>query len=1517
MSSQEILAILKENLQIEQSSSRKSEILTVIKIIEEESLYNAILYDFLTIRSVCKLRYIDAYAIPEVRRVFLDCIKNPSLRTDRPTRTSLDIVYALTNHFDIEELKKDPEFIEIVKNLNYEQGERLFGQETIKLFDDPKYYQLFKEKALEDPRFYKLFPYSKQSIVDGTFEKILEYDPESRGLAYEPEDIIVEVLKNTKKTLDINFVLRNLSSYREETQKYIISVPEYAIQLIYLQANTSFEKSYIPVSIESDLVSKNLKIFDEMSYKQKYNYIVNMNDPQIQKYLIQKIKFMDNILSLPNYAKIFLHIKDKDFLLECLLKKDVLEGMNDIDLRKILSELPSEQQRKLYEDKVFKDYFYSISRFDAFMLLGYFDEDIIDELLDSIPNVKISELMSLFESSHNHKYLSKIIDAIKEEELNTNVSEKEELDKTLLSFYRMNIFNSKILRELTNEEFEFFLSRYNDISTLKNALDFVDRITTSNKISTEEYDLIKNIDDKEPLSEEQKNILYQHRQNIVYEKQLKKSLEIIAKEDSRIINRFAYAIFDSVTPEERLMLLNHMTIECLIVLISASDYVVDYVYELYTKDPTIFDNVKELPNTYTSFDGEELSPASITKLVNLFSKLSFDAQEKMFNNALLENQEVRTIIINNLKENPNAYSGNVIRKKLQSLYSKEEYEYLLEQMSVETFLELMSTIPFNSDDIHKEVVSKVTKLRQDEILYKVLHEEDRIFFGYNKDSVIKKILELNTDKEAILDKLDIKELHSLYDSYSNSFNKKENEANIALVFNMLVKKQKELKKLKDKDLKDLLSAHNPSELSKLIEELNINEMIEVFAKTLNKDLEDKLIHEFIKKPYFKNNTDYSLEELLSKLEPSNKEIICNCLDEQFEELEVPLNIKDKLRKVSYDEKIFLIYGTKENVLNEEKYKLISDLLDKDPFAINSLNIDLFEDNIYNISKNVIPKIYRYENLTKSYIDLLKSKNKNSKLMLLLIEYLNKTTPNLDIYAKKLESIINYLSNIDDPNIDNYNLNNITEEELVALEEYICIDVSDHLISNETVLYLYRNSNHGNITGDTFKEISQKRILELDNKMLDDPDIQTAKDCIFKKYFKISEAQVSLILRKYDTSLDKVKHRIKNQTYLEYYNELKNIYNSEDINALKEYYHNQPTTHRIDECLYLYEEFDRVYNESIAENIKGYQNGKHNTISITDEDTTKYVGVIELESDFDLIVHSTDAYGQMEMINDNYFDSWNYSEKTSNHGICASFISNSNLGTANVKGKGVMFGFTKLNGNSISSMAPYDLVSKNDGVITTTRRPPMFTDVDDLADYTRHTHNELVLERRNISEGSEYPVIQPNCLIIFEEMDEKIKQNTLKAQADFKERGIDLPIIYINRKKVAEKEARRVEEMLNIYEQNPNIELLAEIINKYESNRCGEDFEQAFKPEELFNKERIYNAIIKTIEYIKTKNDGTLAKQMISMINHENDKFELIKETVGERAHSFDLLDDRLKQELQELEKSYVETMPEFNTSFAI
>ena len=58
-------------------------------------------------------------------------------------------------------------------------------------------------------------------------------------------------------------------------------------------------------------------------------------------------------------------------------------------------------------------------------------------------------------------------------------------------------------------------------------------------------------------------------------------------------------------------------------------------------------------------------------------------------------------------------------------------------------------------------------------------------------------------------------------------------------------------------------------------------------------------------------------------------------------------------------------------------------------------------------------------------------------------------------------------------------------------------------------------------------------------------------------------------------------------------------------------------------------------------------------------------------------------------------------------------------------------------------------------------------------------------------------------------------------------------------------------------------------------------------------------------------------KLINIIEHEQHKFDLIKETVGERAHKFDLLDKNLKTKLEELKALIIENKNDLNSGFEI
>lgn len=1495
MTVEELLIRLNDALQEETTSKRKAEIIELIKKIENESLYSATIYDFLTLRSAAKLSYTDAYQIPAIRQAFLDSIKNPSLRSTKKD-IFFDVVQLFAEKLDIEILKKDNEFNQIINDLTYEQAERLFcGTEIEKLFEDKKYYDIFMSKAEQDERFYKTFTYSSFSIEDGKCKLISKHNEGNNKLTHISPENQLTILQQLDEKTDLSNFLINFRRYDESVIKYVISSHKFDEQIILAQAKNEYSSPIIPGEYESDIIAHNLDLIKELSFQQKYNFISKMENSEMQKYIIQKLNFMKHLTGQKDFGNFFDRIKDQKFLVECMCDKDVLEGLKNIHFRKIIPSLDYTNQLDLYNHPIFQEFIRMQTKYELIGIIALFDERIVSQILPNINNVTISDLMTIFNVSKNHKYITDVIDSIKEAE----EAKEENLEDNLTYFLRYSIMSKDTLKHLTHEEFEFFFKRYNSIKELKNAISFFDAPYLKEDINPEEQNIYNNITFNRELTEEEREVLAKHRQAIIFEKELKESIELLKTTNERCVKNFGYAILNILSEEDQKLLLDRVTLDCLMNNIASCETVLNYCYDLYLENPNIFDSVTGEDKRYVAHSEIGLSEEGLTKLRTLFKQANSKTRGNLLEGILIDDSEIASLIKEEIKQNPNTYNGDIYRKHIDKILTNEEMETVLRGLTLNNLLIYYSEYVF--EEKNKNAGDKTLLERQQEILHEINSVTFDLFSHVDPERIITRLISLSNNKEEIINSLTPSVLISLYKADTFVNRKEQND----LVIKAFTKNPSLLLNTPNDKTSTLLNALTQTDLRLLIDKLNINEVIALFAKTKNKSLEDKIMYEFQKQPYFINNTELSLEEILSRLEEENKTSIYSNIDKQFEEIEIPYGIKDKLKKSSYDEKLFLIYGVKENIFNEEKYQLINELLQQDPFALNSLNIKLLEDDIFNISKSVIPKIYRYESLTVSYINLLKGSKQCSRILLILVEYLNNTTNNMDVYAKKLDTIIKYLTCINDQTIERIDTKNLTLEELKELEEYILIDSTNYLVSTSNMAFLsIRSDRNSNITGSSFTEIEQKRITELDNKMKTELDIEKAKDILFQRYYKISLDQARSIIRRYGQSIDDIKDIINNQNLIELFNEIKNIEQLTNLDEIKQLYDGNLIKHNVEEYLYMFESFDKAYSSIIANDIKGYQNGNKTKVTFEVDGEQKEINAIELTTDFDMLVHSTDAYGSMEMINDNYFDSWNYSEKTSNHGICTCFISNSNLGTAPVAGKGVMFGFTNLNANSITYMAPYDLVTQNDGIVTVSRRPPMFTNKKDLVDYTRHTHNELVLERRNVSSDSKFPVIQPDCIIIFEEMKPEIKANAIEAQEHFRAQGIELPIIYINRQKVVELEAKKIEEMLNIYDNQPDLRLLAEIINKYETNICGLDFETTIKPDELFNKERIYNTLLNTIDKILSTADLESAHQLIILIDNEQHKFDLIQESVGERAHSFDLLDEKIQEKLKLLKTKY-------------
>ena len=98
--------------------------------------------------------------------------------------------------------------------------------------------------------------------------------------------------------------------------------------------------------------------------------------------------------------------------------------------------------------------------------------------------------------------------------------------------------------------------------------------------------------------------------------------------------------------------------------------------------------------------------------------------------------------------------------------------------------------------------------------------------------------------------------------------------------------------------------------------------------------------------------------------------------------------------------------------------------------------------------------------------------------------------------------------------------------------------------------------------------------------------------------------------------------------------------------------------------------------------------------------------------------------------------------------------------------------------------------------------------------------------------------------------------------------------------------------------------LALIIDKYESNICGCDFIQGIDKDALFMTDDVRALLRDTITYLINLTDKDIQRKQVNafiqVINNEQYKFDLLDDRNKKRAKKFNLSDDELKAQITHL-----------------
>lgn len=150
---------------------------------------------------------------------------------------------------------------------------------------------------------------------------------------------------------------------------------------------------------------------------------------------------------------------------------------------------------------------------------------------------------------------------------------------------------------------------------------------------------------------------------------------------------------------------------------------------------------------------------------------------------------------------------------------------------------------------------------------------------------------------------------------------------------------------------------------------------------------------------------------------------------------------------------------------------------------------------------------------------------------------------------------------------------------------------------------------------------------------------------------------------------------------------------------------------------------------------------------------KKINVYESNEDFNMFIHCLGAYSEHAKRED-YKKDWNM-PKVVNHGLCTSFIGNNNLGTAQIGS--VAYGFSDFTEEQLQLSSPWDIISRyaNENFSISSvgydyKNGIWFCNSKQLIDNTRHTHNEIVFERRQFFKDGSSKKMQPSYIIYMPE-----------------------------------------------------------------------------------------------------------------------------------------------------------------------
>lgn len=614
------------------------------------------------------------------------------------------------------------------------------------------------------------------------------------------------------------------------------------------------------------------------------------------------------------------------------------------------------------------------------------------------------------------------------------------------------------------------------------------------------------------------------------------------------------------------------------------------------------------------------------------------------------------------------------------------------------------------------------------------------------------------------------------------------------------------------------------------------------------------------------------------------------------------------------------------------YHDLKDFLEYNDEVLNTINPLIFKNGLYKkLPQRILKRIIQHPDIQEQLIQLDGNK---LEIALQIIYDVNKKSNLIDDSVLLYNVLANIKLDVYDSLINSINPHSMSDEEVYTLTL---------ILQDKNNFYGFRETDALSMSNYRAKK---ERIINEYKRNLDGVylSLEETKSRVILAIFGLTLEEAKFLVERYCHDLNDM-HKIGLPGTLEkYLIELKKAVENDSkkdlIKTLKvtainisEEYNTFAVTEAKIRTYYAKKYKEELYQLKKDDELSN--NGKNDKILNKIRRLSKNTKVYMPDDDFKMQVYAIGAYNEFETP-ENFNTYWNM-PKVACHGLCTSLISNQQIATA--RQFHPIFGFSSYADTELLLSGNTDLKSKHANleynISHSLRKVSKFYTPDGLINNTRHSHNEVVIERKTNSNTKRFPnyvvliidnknneynfltkiealrklvnerkidlksandIAKSKSSILITELVESKKisldtankireaiifEETVQASNDF-----HIPIVILDRYEIATKEKKRVNEDLDKFKQTLDTKALEDAFTRYFNNLVGchhfKDLQSQKSYHTVFTLNdfrRIYNDIF---EYILSFKDSPMKENLIRTLSDivekeiEKNRYELLK-----------------------------------------